>query len=105
MRRSTILMLVLTFSQAYSEQNSSTRTQIMVGSLEVNATEYPSVGITASNAEVIVLTGLDQTIDWLKAEDWWGEPMQSEQLSVPRALITNMNSSWQEISQRIRCDG
>jgi len=94
-------MLVLTLSQTCSEQNSSTQTQVMEGSIEAIATEYPSVEITQSNAEVIVLTGLDQTIDWLKAEDWWGEPMQSEQLSVPRALITNMNRSWQEISRDI----
>jgi hypothetical protein len=34
--------------------------------------------------EVVVLPGNEAVIDWLKAENWWGQEKKGEQLQVPR---------------------
>ncbi len=46
--------------------------------------------------EVVVLSGLDDTIAWLKAEDWWGEEKRGEQLKVPHAMIVAITKRWQK---------
>ena len=50
------------------------------------------VGFTvpAWSYEVVVLPA-DAVIDWLKAEDWWGEEKQGEQLMVPRLILTGIS--------------
>lgn len=55
-----------------------------------------------SNAqEVIVLSGYDEVTSWMKSENWWGEEKHSEQLTVPRALITGISPRWQKNSQKL----
>jgi len=48
--------------------------------------------------EVIVLSGHEEVIDWLKAEDWWGEEKRGRQLQVPRVMITGIPKRWQKTS-------
>ena len=38
----------------------------------------------------------DAVIDWLKAEDWWGEEKRGEQLMVPRLILTGISERWQK---------
>ena len=55
------------------------------------------VGFTvpAWSYEVVVLPA-DAVIDWLKAEDWWGEEKRGEQLMVPRLILTGISDRWQK---------
>jgi Bax protein len=51
--------------------------------------------------EVIVLSGLDETIAWLKAENWWGEEKRDEQLTVPHAMIVAISERWQKNAPKL----
>ena len=51
--------------------------------------------------EVVVLSSYQELTDWLKQEDWWGEEKRSEQLKVPRVLITGISPRWQAGSQKL----
>ena len=55
------------------------------------------VGLTAPawSYEVVVLPS-NAVIDWLKAEDWWGEEKRGEQLMVPRLILTGISERWQK---------
>ena len=57
------------------------------------------VGITAPawSYEVVVLPA-NAVIDWLKAENWWGEEKRGEQLMVPRIILTGISERWQKNS-------
>ncbi len=46
--------------------------------------------------EVVVLAGLDETIAWLKTENWWGEEKRGEQLTVPHTMIVAISKRWQK---------
>ncbi|RLC15776.1 MAG: hypothetical protein DRI24_10090 [Deltaproteobacteria bacterium] len=46
--------------------------------------------------EVVVLPGNEAVIDWLKAENWWGEIKKGEQLLVPKIMITGISPRWQK---------
>lgn len=48
----------------------------------------------ASGQEVVVLGGVEQAMEWLQSENWWGEENRDEQLTVPNAIITGINPSW-----------
>ena len=51
--------------------------------------------------EVVVLVGIDEVIEWLKNENWWGEEMHGEQLAVPRMILTGINPQWREAAQEL----
>jgi Bax protein len=51
--------------------------------------------------EVIVLSGLDETIAWLKAENWWGEEKRNEQLKVPHSMIVAISERWQKNAPKL----
>ena len=51
--------------------------------------------------EVVVLGSLDETIEWLQAEQWWGKDHHSDQLSAPRALITGISERWQKTANSV----
>ena len=51
--------------------------------------------------EVIVLSGLDETIAWLKAENWWGEEKRDEQLTVPHTMIVAISERWQKNAPKL----
>jgi Bax protein len=61
-------------------------------------------GLTAFPAQaqdVVVFDGVDGVIDWLKAENWWGEEQRGEQLQVPNAILTGISQRWRENSQKL----
>ena len=60
-----------------------------------------SLATTARGQEVIVLSGIDEVIGWLEAQDWWGEENRDEQLTVPRAMLTGINPAWREAAQQL----
>jgi uncharacterized FlgJ-related protein len=51
--------------------------------------------------EVIVLSGLDETIDWLKAENWWGEEKRGHQLKVPHTMIVAISERWKKNAPKL----
>ena len=51
--------------------------------------------------EVVVLPGNEAVIEWLKAENWWGEEKRDEQLQVPRIMITGISERWQETAANL----
>lgn len=54
--------------------------------------------------EVIVLSGLDDTITWLKEENWWGKEKRGEQLTVPHVMIVAISKHWQENAPNLQVD-
>ncbi|MEN8244472.1 MAG: glucosaminidase domain-containing protein [Thermodesulfobacteriota bacterium] len=46
--------------------------------------------------EVVVLPGNEAVIEWLKAENWWGQEKKGEQLQVPRIMVTGISERWQK---------
>jgi len=60
-----------------------------------------SMSEPALATDVIVLNGLDEFIEWLEAEKWWGEQKNAERLSVPHALITGIGPRWRETAPTI----
>ena len=55
----------------------------------------------AAAQEVIVFGGPEDAEQWLTEEGWWGEEKRGEQLRVPRAIITGINSSWRQTAQEL----
>ena len=55
----------------------------------------------ANGQDVIVLGGVDQAMNWLQSENWWGEENRDEQLTVPHAMITGINPQWRTTSQKL----
>ena len=55
----------------------------------------------ANGQDVVVLGGVDQVMDWLQSENWWGEENRDEQLTVPHAMITGINPHWRTTSQKL----
>ena len=51
--------------------------------------------------EVIVLSGLDETIAWLEGENWLGMEGLGQQLKVPRAMIVAISRRWQENAMKL----
>jgi uncharacterized FlgJ-related protein len=56
---------------------------------------------SASGQEVIVLGSVEDLIQWLEAENWWGEESRGEQLGVPHAMITGINPRWRDTARRL----
>ena len=56
---------------------------------------------SARAQEVIVLSGLDETIAWLEGENWWGEEKRGQQLKVPRAMIVAISERWQKNAPKL----
>ncbi|TXS95201.1 hypothetical protein FV139_04685 [Parahaliea maris] len=60
-----------------------------------------SGSLVAAETEVVVTAGVDSTIEFLEAENWWGTPTDDEPLQVPHLLVTRIKPSWQEASQAL----
>jgi len=60
-----------------------------------------SLGTAAHSQEVIVLSSIDEVIEWLEAQDWWGEENRGEQLAVPHAMLTGINPAWRQTAQQL----
>ena len=59
------------------------------------------VATPAHSQEVIVLGGLEEAMEWLQAENWWGEENRDAQLQVPCAIITGITQRWRKTSQAL----
>ena len=62
---------------------------------------FLSAPVWADQPEVIVLSGFEETRDWLAAEGWWGEVNRETQLSAPNVLITGISLRWREESAQL----
>jgi Bax protein len=51
--------------------------------------------------EVIVFGDRTEVVNWLKAENWWGEEQRGEQLRVPHALIAGISQRWQQDAKQM----
>lgn len=51
--------------------------------------------------EVVVFAGIEDAIEWLQQEDFWGEQQRGEQLEVPRVLLTGINPRWRNTAQSL----
>ena len=75
-----------------------TRWRHGAGVMALAVTLIPSI---SNSQEVVVLGGVDQAMDWLQSENWWGEENRDEQLTVPHAMITGINPRWRATSQKL----
>ena len=55
----------------------------------------------AAAQDVVVLGGVDEAIDWLETENWWGEANREQRPGVPRAIITGIHPGWRSASQEL----
>jgi len=62
------------------------------------------VSLTAQSVtaqEVIVFGSRAAVVEWLKAENFWGEEKHEAQLQVPRVLITGITERWQTAARNM----
>jgi Bax protein len=57
--------------------------------------------IPGHSQEVLVFASIDDVIEWLQQEDFWGEENRDEQLEVPRVLLTGINPRWRKAAQEM----
>ena len=51
--------------------------------------------------EVLVFASIEDTIEWLQQENFWGEENRDEQLAVPRVILTGINPRWRKAAQNM----
>ena len=57
--------------------------------------------VPVQSQEVIVFASIDEAIEVLEQEDFWGEERRGEQLEVPRIILTGINPRWRSASQEL----
>jgi Bax protein len=57
--------------------------------------------VPAQSQEVIVFAGIDEAIEMMKQENFWGEEQRGKQLDVPRIIFTGINPRWRTTSQSL----
>ncbi len=57
--------------------------------------------LPARSQEVLVFASIEDTIEWLQQEKFWGEENRDEQLEVPRVLLTGINPRWRAAAQQM----
>jgi uncharacterized FlgJ-related protein len=57
--------------------------------------------IPAHSQDVIVFASIDEAIEWLQTENFWGEERRDEQLEVPRVILTGINPRWRQEAQQL----
>jgi Bax protein len=55
----------------------------------------------AESREVIVFAGPEQSIEFLKAEQFWGTAERGKQMTVPRLIVIGTNPAWREKSEQL----
>lgn len=55
----------------------------------------------AMSQEVIVVSGIDEAVQWFEDESWWGEEDRDKQLTVPHVLMTGISERWRETAAKI----
>lgn len=63
--------------------------------------EQGAIPPATSDQEVLVFGSVDAVVEWLKAEQWWGEVPEGSAVSVPRAMITGIATRWRKAAQDI----
>ena len=56
----------------------------------------------AMSQEVVVVGSIDEVVNWLQEEDWWGEEKRGRQLTVPHTLITGFSDRWREAALKMQ---
>lgn len=51
--------------------------------------------------EVLVFGTIEESLEWLESENWWGPNEHETQLQAPRVLITGITNRWLEESQQM----
>ena len=51
--------------------------------------------------EVFVLSGPEETIEWFKAEHFWGAEKHGEQIDVPRVIVVAIPERWQKTARKL----
>jgi Bax protein len=95
-------------TEAAASANDSATSEPSASSAAAAASAVAADGATRQQAalpgtdvEVIVLTSVEEAMDWLQDEDWWGEENHETQLEVPRAIMTGISPRWQTSSQEL----
>ncbi|MEH6593093.1 MAG: hypothetical protein V7746_22680, partial [Halioglobus sp.] len=60
-----------------------------------------SVPSRAFSQEVVVVSGIDDVIQWMEKENWWGEAQRGQQLTVPHAMMTGFSDRWRENAMKM----
>lgn len=55
--------------------------------------------LPARSQEVLVFASIEDVIEWLQQENFWGEENRDEQLEVPRVMLTGINPRWRKAAQ------
>jgi len=55
----------------------------------------------AAAQEIVVFGGVDDVVDWMQAENWWGQEQHGAQLRVPKAIITGISERWRETANKM----
>jgi Bax protein len=53
-----------------------------------------SWAIPAQSQDVIVFASIEEVIEWLQKENFWGEDRHDDQLAVPRVVLMGINPRW-----------
>jgi uncharacterized FlgJ-related protein len=65
------------------------------------ASVFVLLGGSAVAQEVVVFGSVDDVVDWMRAENWWGEEQHGDQLRVPNAIITGISDRWRANAQKM----
>lgn len=65
------------------------------------ASVFVLLGGSAVAQEVVVFGSVDDVVDWMRAENWWGEEQHGDQLQVPNAIITGISDRWRANAQKM----
>jgi Bax protein len=60
-----------------------------------------SISPAVNSQEVVVLGGVENVMQWLESENWWGEENRRAQPTVPNVIVTGINPSWRTTSQTL----
>jgi uncharacterized FlgJ-related protein len=60
-----------------------------------------ALAVSAQCQEVIVFASIDEAIELLEQEEFWGEERRGEQLDVPRIMLTGINPRWRSAAQAL----
>ena len=55
--------------------------------------------VPGQGQEVLVFASIEDAIEWLQQENFWGEENRDEQLEVPRVMLTGINARWRKAAQ------
>jgi hypothetical protein len=69
----------------------------LVIALVITLNAHPAI-----SQEVIVVSGIDEAVQWFEDENWWGEEDRGKQLTVPHVLMTGFSERWRKTLRKCR---